>query len=144
MRRIRERSSGLASPAPAAGAGGGSGRGGGRGLAAVVASGLDPQRAAADPQRVARRERHRLLDPAAVDEGAVARPEIADLDLAVDLLQVGMASRDLRVVEREVAGVVTADHEAAVGPDLDPAIGGGTGEDDQLGHLCLRPVVARR
>ncbi len=106
----------------------------GGGLGGGAGARLDPHAAGADPQRVSRRQRDRPLDPAPVDERAVAGAEVADLDTAVDLLQVGVAPRDLRIVEDEVAALVAADHETLLGADLEPSLRCRAGEDDQLCH----------
>jgi hypothetical protein len=98
--------------------------------------GLDPERRAGDEQRRADLKPD-LGDPRALEPGAVARAEIAELEAPFVCPDRGVTTRDAIIVEHEVTVDVRADHDIA-GADLARASALGALEDDQLSeHLAL-------
>ena len=87
----------------------------------------------ADPQLLAARE-HRLLDPLAVDEGAVGRAEVAHAQAAGGLRpQLRVVARRPLVTDDEVAAAHATENErpALLRRDLDRPPGVGAGHDPQ-------------
>ena len=86
-----------------------------------------------DPQLLAARE-HRLLDPPAVDEGAVGRAEVAHAQAAGGLrAQLRVVARGPLVTDDEVAAAHATEDErsALLRRDLDGPPGVGAGQDPQ-------------
>jgi hypothetical protein len=85
--------------------------------------GLDPNRAAAEPQRRARGH-HRALEPRALEPRAVGRAQIAHGEAAVDDGHLGVPRRHPVVGQRQPGVGGGADHHrGAAQPARAPAIG---------------------
>src|SRR5712691_1900065 len=107
---------------------------------------VDAHRGLAEAQHVPV-EQLALLDALAVQVDAVGGAQIADLDLAVDLADLGVAPGHGRVLDRDVALIGAADGHGQLphrvrllhpGRSLDDEVGGDPVEERGVDHLGLR------
>ncbi len=124
LRRIAERSSGLARPSMSTRAV--------SSLPASVVGVLEDQDGLPEPDLVARLEGD-LVDRLVVEIGAVGRLEVDELEGIVDPPDLGVPARDLVIVEADRVRVVAAEPDD-LGLQLEPLPLVGPFDDEQRGH----------
>src|SRR5687768_6856265 len=92
------------------------------GSSATLLLQLERDAGGAELDRVAGAQRLRALDSVAVDLDPVGRAEVADDPRAPRRAQLGVAARDVRILEHDVGVARAAEHRALRVQDLGPAV----------------------